>query len=264
MSQSLAAMLAFLLTVPDHGLGPHAFLFFKPGSTVLAGPDDRLYFDEFPGAFVQNRRHWPWVVAICAGREDGSAAAARAAKARARLVRRHLRVGGVGPIELWPYSRCRKLRHMDEPAVFLMTETRWPAAKRAAEPVRAPCPPRPQPLAPALDSVARLPEGRSSVAFSAEPSLEHPGRAWVVRAHQPRPGDATLEILRLRRRSDCNVYDVETRWQAPLPAADYRALVRAAERVGAPRPGAFSDEEADRDLGDLVTDGTMIELRLKR
>ncbi|HEX8481382.1 MAG TPA: hypothetical protein VF650_05735 [Allosphingosinicella sp.] len=138
------------------------------------------------------------------------------------------------------------------------------AAPGVAGPAKEPCPPRPQPLGPALDSVARLPEGRSSVAFSAEPSLEHPGRAWVVRANQPRPGEATLESLRLIRRSDCNVYDVETRWQAPLPEADYRALVRAAERVGAPRPDAFSHEDPERDLGDLVTDGTMIELRLKR
>jgi hypothetical protein len=100
------------------------------------------------------------------------------------------------------------------------------------------------------------------VAFSAEPSLEHPGRAWVVRAHQPRPGDATLEILRLLRRNECNVYDVEARWQAPLPAADYLALVRSAERAGIPRPDAFSREETG-DL-ELVTDGTAIELRLKR
>ncbi|HEX8374371.1 MAG TPA: hypothetical protein VF606_04245, partial [Geminicoccaceae bacterium] len=66
-----------------------------------------------------------------------------------------------------------------------------------------------------------------------------------MRANQPRPGEATLEILRLIRRSDCNVYDVETRWQAPLPEADYRALVRAAERVGAPRPDAFSHEDPE-------------------
>ena len=128
----------------------------------------------------------------------------------------------------------------------------------------APCPARPQPLPPALDSVARLPEGRSSVAFSAEPSLEYPGRAWVVRAHQPRPGDSTLEILRLRRRSDCNVYDLETRWQAPLPAADYLALVRAAERVGVPRPGSFSREDPADDAMFVVADGTGIELRIKR
>lgn len=120
----------------------------------------------------------------------------------------------------------------------------------------------PRPLAPALDSVPLLPEGLSSVAFSAEPSFD--GEAWVVRAHQPRPGDATLEILRLRRRSDCNVYDIETRWQAPLPAADYRALVRAAERVGIPRADSFSHEDPGRDGEGLVLDGTGIELRLKR
>ncbi|HEX8062890.1 MAG TPA: hypothetical protein VF535_06710, partial [Allosphingosinicella sp.] len=65
-------------------------------------------------------------------------------------------------------------------------------------------------------------------------------------------------------RSDCNVYDVEARWQSPLPAADYRALVQAAERVGTPRPDAFSNEDPARDGEGLVTDGTTIELRLKR
>lgn len=120
----------------------------------------------------------------------------------------------------------------------------------------------PQALAAALDSAPRLPEGRSSVAFSAEAWGEW--RAWVVRAHEMRPGNATLEILRLRRRSDCNVYDVEARWQAPLPAADYRALVRAAERVGVPRADAFSHEDPARDGEGLALDGTEIELRLKR
>lgn len=139
-----------------------------------------------------------------------------------------------------------------------------PAAPGAAEPVRASCPARPQPLPPALDSVAPPPEGLSSVAFSAAPSLDHPARAWVVRAHQARPGDATVEIFRLVRRSDCNVYDVEARWQSALPAAEYRALVRSAERVGVPRPDAFSDQDRAGDLDDLVLDGTGIELRLKR
>lgn len=128
-------------------------------------------------------------------------------------------------------------------------------------PPPGPCPPRP--LAAALDSVPRLPEGLGSVAFSAEP-WEYPQRAWVVRAHESRPGGSTLEILRLRRRSDCNVYEVETRSQAPLPAADYRALVRAAERVGVPRADAFSHEDPAHDGEWLVLDGTRIELRLRR
>lgn len=131
-----------------------------------------------------------------------------------------------------------------------------------SEEMVAPC--RPQPLAPALDSVPRLPEGRSRVAFSAEAWGEHPARAWVVRAHEMRRGKATLEILRLRRRSDCNVYDVEARWQAPLPAADYLALVRAAERVGTPRADAFSHEDPKRDGEGIALDGTRIELRLNR
>lgn len=129
MPQSLAAMLALLLSTPDMGLGPHALLFFEPGSTALRGPLDRQQLAMFPGDYVRTRRDWPWVVVICAGLEDGSAAARRVAKARARLVRRQLRDGGVEPIELWGPGRCKGFWQMDKPTVFLMTETRWPAGK---------------------------------------------------------------------------------------------------------------------------------------
>lgn len=153
----------------------------------------------------------------------------------------------------------RTMRMIRLPLALLLLAAASPGP---AEPLRSPCPAKPQPLPQALDSVAPLPQGRSSVAFSAAPSLDHPGRAWVVRAHQPRPGDAALEIIRLRRRSDCNVYDLEARWQAPLPAADYGALLRAAEGVGIPPPDAFSGEASGGQ--ELVMDGTGIELRLKR
>lgn len=123
---------------------------------------------------------------------------------------------------------------------------------------------RPGPLAPALDSVPPLPDARtSSVGFAGTPSLEHPGRAWVVRAYSSR-GEATLEILRLRRKDDCNVYEIESRWQAPLPGADYRALLRSAERLGIPRRDFYSNENADGDAIVVVADGTGIELRLER
>lgn len=128
--------------------------------------------------------------------------------------------------------------------------------------VAAPC--RPGPLPAALDSVPPLPDVlSSSVVFSGAPSLEYPGRAWVVRAYSLRR-EATLEILRLRRRDDCNVYEIENRWQAPLPQAEYRALLRAAERAGVPRGDYFSNDEPDGDVMWLTMDGTGIELRLER
>jgi hypothetical protein len=136
------------------------------------------------------------------------------------------------------------------------------AAPGRAEQVPTACSPRPMPAA--LDSVRPLPPARSSVAFSAVPAGQYPGRAWVVRARQSGPGSATLEIVRLLRRKDCNVYEIEARWDAPLAAADYRALARAAARLGTPPVGAFVRDDSALDGEEIVLDGTMVELRLKR
>lgn len=135
------------------------------------------------------------------------------------------------------------------------------AASGRAETVPTPC--RPQPIPPALDSVPALPDARSSVAFSATP-WEHPGRAWVVRAHASGRGSGALEIVRLRRRSDCNLWAAEARWQAPLRAAEYRALVEAAAPLGTPPADAFAHDDPVRDAEGHALDGTQIELRLKR
>jgi hypothetical protein len=122
----------------------------------------------------------------------------------------------------------------------------------------APCPP--QPLPPALDSLPPV-TASSSISFAATP-WEYPGRAWVVRAWRRGREDGILEIVRLRRQSDCNRYDVEARWQAPLPAAEYRALADSAAPLGTPPAGIFSPGgEAVRD--ELVLDGTGIVLRLR-
>lgn len=131
-----------------------------------------------------------------------------------------------------------------------------------AQPAAASC--RPGPLPPALESVPPLPDAAAgSVGFSAAPSLEYPGRAWVVRAWSSR-GAATLEILRLRREDDCNVYGIENRWRAPLPAGDYRALLRSAERLAIPRRDYFSNDAPGRDPIMVFADGTGIELRMER
>lgn len=133
------------------------------------------------------------------------------------------------------------------------------AAAAPAEQAPVRCAPRAMPAA--LDSVAVPAEAGSSVGFSATPT-DYPGRAWVVRAARSGRGAASLEIVRLRRQLECNRYEIEARWQAPLPAAEYRALVEAVAPLGSPPAGAFSD---DPGLGgeDLVLDGTGIELRLK-
>lgn len=134
------------------------------------------------------------------------------------------------------------------------------ASPGRAEPAPA-CSPRPMPAA--LDSVRPLPPAWSSVSFAATP-WQHPGRAWVVRAHRTGQGEATVEIVRLLRQKACNAYDIEARWQAPLAAADYRGLMAAAARLGTPPADAFVHENPERDGQEIVLDGTMIELRLKR
>lgn len=126
MAHSLAAMLALLLTVPEHDLGPNVLLFFEPGTTWLQRSEDRYQFDVFPETYVKTRRDRPWVVVICAGRENGSAAARRLAKVRVKMVRRHLWANRVGPIEIWPRKRCKGSIGMDQATVLVITETRWP------------------------------------------------------------------------------------------------------------------------------------------
>jgi hypothetical protein len=86
----------------------------------------------------------------------------------------------------------------------------------------------------------------------------------VVRAHRSGPGSATLEIVRLLRQKSCNLYEIEARWDSPLPAAEYRALVRAAARLGTPPGDFFASDDPARDGEGIVLDGTAIELRLQR
>jgi hypothetical protein len=124
----------------------------------------------------------------------------------------------------------------------------------------APCPPRPLP--PALESLPPLPEPGSSISFAATP-WEYPGRAWVVRASRRGRGCGTLAILRLLRQRDCNRYEVEARWQAPLPAAEYLALADAVAPLGTPPADTFSNDGSERSGDEVVLDGTGVVLRLR-
>jgi len=135
------------------------------------------------------------------------------------------------------------------------------AAPGRAEQVPVRCGPMAMPSA--LDSAPGIPEARSVVGFSAEPS-QVPGRAWVVRAYRSGPGSAALDVVRLRRQPDCNAYEPEARWTGPLSVEEYRALVRAAAPLGTPRADAFTHDDPARDGEGIALDGTMIELRLIR
>lgn len=117
----------------------------------------------------------------------------------------------------------------------------------------------PQPLPPAIDSAGHLADISYSIEFAAEPSLEVPGRAWVVRLVQGRV--SSLEIIRLRRRSDCNQYVLDRKWQAPLDNAAYEDVLKTIAPYGIPPSSAIVP--AHRKIFEpMVLDGTGISLRL--
>lgn len=119
-----------------------------------------------------------------------------------------------------------------------------------------------QRLPPAIESAGLPPsEGYNNIiTFAATPSLDYPGRAWVIRLFQrTRSQPATLTIVRLLSRNDCNVYDVESRWEAPLRADEYEALATLIEPYVMAPPGIFSKKGVARD-GRVVVDGTGLDL----
>ena len=119
-----------------------------------------------------------------------------------------------------------------------------------------PCPR--QPLPPATDALAPL-DGRNTISFAATPSLDYPGRAWVVRlSRSGQSGPAAAEIVRLRRQSDCNRYDVEKRWEAALPADEFAALSRQVVSLATPPVDVFAPASAGSSFDEVVIDGTPI------
>ncbi len=120
---------------------------------------------------------------------------------------------------------------------------------------------KPQPMPAAIDAAGRVPIASDMIEFAATPSLEHPGRAWVVRLSRRGQVEATIEVVRLRRQHDCNRYDIERRWQSPLSQAEYLDLAAKAVAVGVPHPATFVPSSTGQPP-DLVLDGTAIDLRL--
>lgn len=124
---------------------------------------------------------------------------------------------------------------------------------------------KPQPLPPAIESAGLSPTDafNNVITFAATPSLEYPGRAWVIRLFQrTRSQPATLTITRLLRRNDCNVYDVEARWEAPLRADEYEAVATLVTPHATPSPGIFTQKDMARDRG-IAVDGTELDLRVE-
>lgn len=131
---------------------------------------------------------------------------------------------------------------------------------RAAERV---CPAAPQPVPPAIESADLPPSNgfNNIITFAATPSLQHPGRAWVVRLFQRTRGQpATLTVVRLRQRYECNIYDIETRWEVPLRADEYAAVAALVAPYATTSPGTFNQTDMDRGRG-IGLDGTALDLR---
>ena len=125
---------------------------------------------------------------------------------------------------------------------------------------QGPCPT--QSLPPAIDSLAPVPAAKV-LTFAATPSLEHPGRAWVVHLYRRGLGAGMLEIVRLRRQAECNRYDVEKRWKASLTAEEYQRVMVAVAPLGTPPSDAFTHDDRFRGLEEGGIDGTGIVLRLE-
>ena len=126
------------------------------------------------------------------------------------------------------------------------------------------CPAQPQPMASAIDSAGLPPtsEGQSLFTFSATASLNYPHRSWVVRVYERGTGQSpTVVIVRLRGREDCNVYEVETRWEAPLRPDEYASVANAVARFVTPPSGTFDRHARQERKLHLIMDGTSIDLR---
>lgn len=124
---------------------------------------------------------------------------------------------------------------------------------------------KPQPLGPAIEA-ADLPPSKgfdNIVTFGATPSLEYPSRAWVIRLFQDRHArPATLTVVRLLRRSDCNSYLVEARWKIPIRADEYEAVATQIAPILVPTTDVLSGEDTARGRG-ISVDGTSFDLRFE-
>lgn len=126
------------------------------------------------------------------------------------------------------------------------------------------CQARPRPMLSAIDSAGLPPtsNGQNVITFSATASLNYPHRSWVIRVtERGARQEPTVVIIRLRGREDCNVYDVETRWEAPLRPDDYAAVVTAVARFATPPPDTFDPGAGQARRLHLIMDGTSLDLR---
>ena len=117
----------------------------------------------------------------------------------------------------------------------------------------------PQPLPAAIDAIG-APPSSETIEFSATPSFST--QPWVVRLSHRRELGSTIEIIRLSRQYNCNRYNVEMRWQAPLTDNEYEAVSKVVSQLGTPPATSFIPSSR-QELEMIVMDGTGLQLRLR-
>ena len=115
-----------------------------------------------------------------------------------------------------------------------------PGLALAAEP----CPRQPMP--PPLSGAGFGPADRAAetIRFSAAPSLHR--KAYAVDISRRREGGATIRLVKLARRYDCNLYNVEKRWSFRLSREEAADFFSRLGRL----------ESAWRPPDEIVVDGT--------
>ncbi len=145
--------------------------------------------------------------------------------------------------------------HMLGAAMFAMAASAHPAGPLAT------CSPRPMPAA--VDFIGPWEDNMvmDSLTFTATPSLQAPGRAWLVRLHRFGPRDIKVNIVKLQRETNCNRYRIERQWSAALTSGEYDQTVALIEPFVTTPDRLFSIKNSRRD-GDVVAlDGTTLSLR---
>lgn len=84
------------------------------------------------------------------------------------------------------------------------------------------CAPGPMPAA--IESAADPPVASDVIEFTATPSFQTFGIAWVIRVYRRGSVDAGIEIVRRHRQTGCSRYDIGARWRALQQQSEYRAI----------------------------------------
>ncbi len=117
----------------------------------------------------------------------------------------------------------------------------------------------PQPMPRAID-IGTVELASHKIEFAATPALEYPGGAWVIRLWRRGTVEVNIEILKLRRQSDCNRYDIQKFWRSAITQDEYAAVASKVVTFGVPDRSVFAPPYISSGIS---MDGTPIDLRLE-